>query len=89
MIDLALVYGFIALAAALLCTAWRLSFGPTMADRILALDTMVIDTLALIILYGIYHGGSVLFEAAILIAMVGFISTVAYCRFILRGDVIE
>ncbi|MCB1993388.1 MAG: K+/H+ antiporter subunit F [Geminicoccaceae bacterium] len=89
MIDLALLYGFIALALALLCTAWRLSFGPTMADRILALDTMVIDTLALIVLYGIHHGRSVLFEAAILIAMVGFISTVAYAKFVLRGDIIE
>ncbi len=89
MIDLALTFGFIAIALALLCTAWRLAVGPTMVDRILALDTMVIDALALIVLYGIHHGRAVLFEAAILIAMVGFISTVAYCRFILRGDVIE
>jgi len=88
-IGYALTFAFAAIALALLCNLWRLIQGPTITDRILALDTMVINAIALIVLYGIAVGRSILFEAAILMAMVGFVSTVAYCRFILRGDVIE
>jgi len=89
MIVAALLFAFAAIAAALLCNLWRLVQGPTIADRILAVDTIVINSIALIILYGILQGRTVLFEAAILFAMVGFISTVAFCKFLLRGDIIE
>jgi len=89
MIFYALLFAFAAIGLALLCNLWRLVQGPTIADRILALDTMVINAIALIILYGVLLGRTVLFEAAILFAMVGFISTVAYCKFVLRGDIIE
>lgn len=58
-------------------------------DRVLAVDTMVINIIALIILFGIQQRTTIFFEAALLFAMFGFISTVAYCRFVLRGDVIE
>ncbi|MFN3147582.1 MAG: K+/H+ antiporter subunit F [Paracoccaceae bacterium] len=68
---------------------WRIVLGPDSADRILALDTMVINVIALLVLYGVWRGTEVYFEAAMLIAMVGFVSTVAYCRYILRGDIIE
>ena len=64
-------------------------FGPQAADRILALDTMVINVIALIVLYGIQGGTATYYEASMLVAMVGFVSTVAYCRFLLRGDIIE
>jgi multicomponent K+:H+ antiporter subunit F len=63
--------------------------GPDSADRILALDTMVINVIALLVLYGVWRGTAVYFETAMLVAMVGFVSTVSYCRFILRGDIIE
>jgi len=59
------------------------------SDRILALDTMVINAIALLILYGIQGGTAVYFEVSLLFAMVGFVSTVAYCRYLLRGSVIE
>lgn len=89
MIAAALWFGFASIGIALLCNLWRLMLGPSQADRILALDTIVINAIAMIILYGILMGRAVLFEAAILIAMVGFISTVAFCKFLLRGDIIE
>lgn len=89
MIAYAVLFGFACIGIALLCNLWRLVLGPSIADRILALDTMVINAIALIVLAGIQEGRVVLFEAAILIAMVGFISTVAFCRFLLRGDIIE
>ena len=50
---------------------------------------MVINVISLLVLYGIWEGTSVYYEAAMLVAMVGFVSTVAYCRFVLRGDIIE
>ena len=58
-------------------------------DRVLAVDTMVINIIALIVLAGIHERSTIFFVAALLFAMFGFISTVAYCRFVLRGDVIE
>ena len=89
MIEYALVFGFSAVSLAVLLNLWRLVRGPTVMDRVLAVDTMVINTIALIILFGIQQRTTVFFETALLFAMFGFISTVAYCRFILRGDVIE
>lgn len=89
MIEFALIFAAACYGAALLLNLWRIATGPDAADRILALDTMVIDLIALLVLYGIWSGTGVYFEAAMLVAMVGFVSTVAYCRFLLRGDIIE
>jgi multicomponent K+:H+ antiporter subunit F len=58
-------------------------------DRVLALDTLVINAIALIVLVGIWFGTAMYFEAALLFAMVGFLTTVALCKFLLRGNVIE
>jgi multicomponent K+:H+ antiporter subunit F len=85
----ALDFGFFALSLAVLLNLWRLLRGPSLMDRVLAVDTMVINIIALIILFGIQQRTTIFFEAALLFAMFGFISTVAYCRFVLRGDVIE
>ncbi len=63
--------------------------GPAVADRLLALDTMYINSIALLLVYGIYASSQLYFEAALLIAMLGFVSTVAVCKFLLRGDIIE
>lgn len=89
MIETALIFAFGCFALALVLNLYRLTRGPTTPDRILALDTMVINGIALLILYGLLAGATIYFEAALLFAMVGFISTVAYCKFILRGDIIE
>lgn len=89
MIEYALNFGFGALSLAVLLNLWRLLRGPALMDRVLAVDTMVINIIALIILFGIQQHTTIFFEAALLFAMFGFIATVAYCRFVLRGDVIE
>lgn len=68
---------------------WRLVRGPSAPDRILALDTLAINTIALVMLIGISLGSAVNFEAALLIAMMGFVGTVALCKFLLSGDIIE
>jgi len=89
MIEYALIFAALCYGAALILDLWRIAVGPDAADRILALDTMVINVIALLVLYGVGRGTAIYFEAAMLIAMVGFGSTVAYCRFLLRGDIIE
>jgi len=78
-----------AVALALMMCAWRLMRGPSATDRILALDTLYINMVALVVLLGIRLQTALLFEAALVVAMLGFASTVALSRFLTRGDVIE
>jgi len=89
MIAVALTIGYLSFAAALVMNLWRLAKGPSMADRILALDTMVVNVIAIVVLLGISFATAIYFEASMLLAMVGFVSTVALAKFILRGDIIE
>lgn len=85
----ALVFAIVCFGLALLCNAWRLLIAEGVPDRVLALDTMTVNAVALIVLMGIALGSEVVFEVAILFAMTGFIGTVAYGRFMLRGDLVE
>jgi multicomponent K+:H+ antiporter subunit F len=78
-----------AFALALLLNAWRLFRGPSLPDRILALDTLYINALALLVVVGIQLRSSVYFEVAMLIGLMGFIGTVVMSKFLIRGDVIE
>lgn len=87
--NIALVIAFVVITLAQVLSMVRLIIGPTTGDRILALDTMVINALGLVVLLGIYQGVQIYFEVSLLIAMLGFVSTVALARFILRGDIIE
>ncbi|MGJ8616222.1 MAG: K+/H+ antiporter subunit F [Sulfitobacter sp.] len=87
--NIALIIAFVSLALGQMLSMVRLVLGPTVGDRILALDTMVINALGLVVLLGIYQGVQIYFEVTLLIAMLGFVSTVALARFILRGDIIE
>mgnify|MGYP000342006348 FL=1 len=89
MLDSVIILVFAMLGVALLLNIWRLFKGPSIPDRILALDTMYINSIAIIVLYGLHNGTSLYFEAALLIAMLGFVSTVALCKYLLRGDLIE
>ena len=89
MITYALYFAFICFGAALLMNLWRILASDGVGVRVLALDTMVINTIALLILYGMTIGTEIFFEAAMIVAMLGFVSTVAYARFMLRGNIIE
>ena len=86
---LSLIIAFVAVALSQIMSMVRLVLGPSTADRILALDTMVVNAIGLIVLMGVAQGTSIYFEVALIIAMLGFVSTVAYARFLLRGDIIE
>ncbi len=74
---------------ALALNLWRLCIGPTMTDRILALDTMYINSIAMLILFGMHEQSTLYFEGALLIAVMGFVGTVALSKYLLRGDIIE
>lgn len=68
---------------------WRLVRGPDATDRVLALDTLYINAVALLILTSIAYGKELFFEAALLIALLGFVGTASLAKFLLRGDIIE
>lgn len=89
MLTLILQGCFVVVGVALVLNLYAAIRGPSVIDRLLALDTMYINSIALLLLYGVYLGTSLNFEVALLIAMLGFVSTVAVCKFLLRGDIIE
>lgn len=89
MIEWALNFALAAVGLAIALCGWRLLRGPSAVDRVLALDTLYINVVALVILLGIQRRTPLLFEAALIVAMLGFASTVALARYLSRGDVIE
>jgi multicomponent K+:H+ antiporter subunit F len=89
MIGIALAFAMLCFGLALLMNLWVLMRSPGLPDRVLAVDTMVINVIALIVLFGIHNGTGINFEAAMLFAMTGFVSTVAFSKYMLRGNVIE
>lgn len=89
LMNFAIIVAFVTLGFGQSLSMVRLVLGPTSGDRILALDTMVINALGLVVMLGIYQGAQIYFEVSLMIAMLGFVSTVALARFMLRGDIIE
>ena len=87
MLSFAIETGFVLIGLAMLLNLWRR--GPDITDRILALDTLNINAIALLVLFGIRAASTAYFEAALILAAMGFVATVALCKFLLRGDIIE
>lgn len=77
------------LAVAMALAGWRLMRGPTLPDRILALDALYIDVLALLVVLSLWLGSGVHFELMLLIGLLGFIGTVALGKMLMRGDLVE
>jgi multicomponent K+:H+ antiporter subunit F len=74
---------------AMMMALWRLLRGPTLPDRILALDTLSVTAIAELMLFGMHLDSPIYFEAALVIAMLGFGSTVVLSKFVLRRDIVE
>lgn len=89
MITAALWFGFVMVTASLILCLVRLLRGPDMPDRIMAVDTLYVNGIAMLVLVGISLAEQLYFEAALLIAMAGFVGTVAWCKFISRGTIID
>lgn len=89
MIDTAIVAGLGGVGLAMLLCLWRLLRGPDVTDRILALDTLYINTIALLMLFGMYLRSAIFFEVALIIAMLGFVGTVLLSKYVMRRDIVE
>jgi multicomponent K+:H+ antiporter subunit F len=89
MLDISIKIVFAAIAVSMLLTLYRLIKGPSVPDRILALDTLYVNVVALLVMFGIQDRTSIYFEAALLIALRGFVGTVALSRYLARGDVMD
>lgn len=89
MLNIVLPIAFVLVSVALILSFIRLVIGPDVPDRILALDTLYINSIALLILLGIYLDSALYFEAALLIAVMGFIGTLALSKYLMRGDIME
>ncbi len=88
-LQLALDFATLAVALAMVLCGVRLFLGPDVPNRILAFDTLYINIVALVILLGVRWQTAMMFEAALIVAMLGFVGTVALARYVTRGDVIE
>ena len=89
MLEIAINAAAFMISAAMLLNVYRLLRGPDATDRILALDTLYINTVGLIVLSCIAIGSKIYFEAAIVIALLGFVGTVALAKYLVAGDIIE
>jgi len=84
-----LVIAQVMLALAMACAAFRMIRGPRAQDRVLGLDTLYVSAMLLLLTVGMRSGSTLYFEAALVIAVLGFIATVALAKFLMRGEVIE
>jgi len=85
----ALVLAQVLLAMAMACAVFRMIRGPRAQDRILGLDTLYVNAMLLLVVFGISTGSTLYFESALAIALLGFVTTIALAKFLLRGEVIE
>lgn len=89
MLKIVIIISMIIFTISMCLTLWRLFVGPDTVDRVLALDTLYINALALLVIFGIWLTSGIFFEAALLIGLFGFVSTVALSKYLMRGDIIE
>lgn len=89
MLSWSLLLAQLMLGVAMLCAAWRVLRGPRAQDRVVGIDTLYVNGMLLLLAHGIRAGTEVYFEAALVIALLGFVSTAALAKFLMRGEVIE
>lgn len=77
------------LGCAMACSTFRILWGPRAQDRVLGFDSLYVNAMLILVAFGVRTGSSLYFEAALIIALLGFVSTVALAKFLLRGEVIE
>ena len=89
MIDMAIAATMVVVGLSMLLALWRLVRGPTAPDRILALDTLYVSTIAQVVLLGMLEETETYFEIALIIAMLGFFGTVVLSKYVIRRDIVE
>ena len=85
----AVVTAQVILVLAMSLSVLRMVRGPRAQDRVLCLDAMYVNAMLLMLTIGIRTGSTVYFESALIIAVLGFVSSVALAKFLMRGEVIE
>lgn len=88
-LGIAFAYAQIVLGAAMALGMWRMMAGPRAQDRALGMDTMYFIALLLIMVLGMRNGSPFFLEAALVMALLGFVTTVALAKFLMRGEVVE
>jgi multicomponent K+:H+ antiporter subunit F len=89
MLTAALYFSLACYVVAMALALVRLLRGPAAQDRVLALDFLYVNAMLIIVGEGIRHASTFYFEAALLIALFGFVGSAALAKFLLRGEVIE
>ncbi|MFY8153081.1 MAG: K+/H+ antiporter subunit F [Hyphomicrobiales bacterium] len=84
-----LLVALILLGAAMVIAAVRMLRGPRAQDRIMAFDALYVNAMLLLLVFGMRTGSTLYFEAALVIALLGFIATLALAKFLMRGEIIE
>jgi multicomponent K+:H+ antiporter subunit F len=84
-----IVIAQLALALGMACASFRILRGPRAQDRVVGLDTLYVNAMLMLLTLGMRSGSTLYFEAALIIALLGFVGTVALAKFLLRGEVIE
>jgi multicomponent K+:H+ antiporter subunit F len=89
LLELAIGFVLVCIVLSMLFCTVRLLIGPSAQDRVLALDTLWMCAMLLALALGLRFGGEVYFDAALIIALLGFVSTIALAKFLMRGEIIE
>lgn len=89
MLAWAITMAQVMLGLAMVCATYRIVAGPRAQDRVLGLDTLYVNAMLMLLTFGIQTGRTLYFEAALIIALLGFVGTVALAKFLMRGEVIE
>ena len=77
------------LGLAMVCATVRMLLGPRAQDRVVGYDTLYVSAMLLLLTIEIRTGSMLYFETALIVALLGFVGTVALAKFLLRGEVIE
>jgi multicomponent K+:H+ antiporter subunit F len=89
MLEWSIIVAQILLGLAMACATYRMLRGPRAQDRVVGFDSLYVNAMLLLVAFGIQSGTTLYFEAALIVALLGFVSTVAFAKFLLRGEVIE
>lgn len=88
-LDVGLGLAQLLLVLAMVLAAWRILRGPRAQDRVLGMDTLYLNAMLFIVVFGMRAGSGIYFEAALIVGLLGFTATVALAKFLMRGEVIE
>ena len=84
-----LLVALVLLGAAMVIAAVRMLRGPRAQDRIMAFEAFYVNAMLLLLVFGMRTGSTLYFEAALVIALLGFVATLALAKFLMRGEIIE